>query len=148
MPRISRAKLRSATYHALKAHAAKEADRDLLEDGQAYDLEIEITSRCSGAAIQEELAGVLTVGHETQVAGSTGANVAHLVAHLLDQLPKAKRLQMLDALPEKFEKSGKLPDVDPTDLKAVERMLKRMRHRTTQTKRGAVSYRPAVAEAA
>ena len=148
MPRLSQKALRSAVYHALAAHAAKERDRGQLIDGESYPLEISIEASCGAQAMVAEIVGDLTVGHATSSASSSGCDVAQVCAYMISQLPNAKQIQILDDLPARFELNGQLPVVADDLIEAAARMHKRLRHRTTLEKKGQVSFRPAMKAAA
>lgn len=140
MPTISRKALRSVMFHALAKHAAKEKDRSLLDAGRSYSLEITVEARSGRLSLTEEIVGELNVGHDSEAASSSGCNQAELCAYLLSQMPKAKRMRILDELPAKFERLGALPDTDKEVIDSAGRMLERLRYRKTITKAGAVAF--------
>lgn len=137
----------SVVAHALKHLTGKitgKAARDLLEDGQQYDVTLTIDATVGGQDLpRQKFAGELTVGHDEKTSSNENPDPAHVLALALELMPKTKRRQLLDNLPRQFTAEGKqLPACDESLHKEAEGLLKQLRGRKEKTRRGGVAFIP------
>lgn len=141
-PEEREAMLDSVLWHALERYAKKQGDRALLDPGVKHDVKIELAGHVDGRFITREIFGELSVDHDQTAASSSAPNAPHLVALLLDALPKTKRRAILNDLPTQFLAAGELPAVSEELLSAAITLLEKLRATKTATKRGNVAFRP------
>jgi|GEM_PF-4449484 len=130
---------RSILWTALAKLGAKEADRNLLDDGIDHRVNFLIDASVDGEPIEEARFGRLTIGHPQTTHRSTAPNMPQLVGVLLEKLNKPTREKLLDELPRLFLADG-LPDPGPELVGQAEKLLKQLRSKTTATSRGQVVF--------
>ncbi|MBN2024058.1 MAG: hypothetical protein JW809_14845 [Pirellulales bacterium] len=133
--------LAAVLWHALERVAGKEGRRDHLTAGERYDLKLAITGEIAGQPIDAvRVAGILSVGHDSTRASSTGPKAELLLAHVLARLNERTREKICRELPEVFAREGnQLPAADPAIVAAATNLLARLRAKTEITARGPVS---------
>lgn len=137
--------LASAAWHAISKVAAKECDRDELSDGADYDVHFRVIAEVGGQTLDQSFDARLSVGYESERAGSAPSAEA-LLGFCLAKLSKPKREALLAEIESEYAAAGELPVAgDVTEL--AKQSLKRMRSSKTSTVRGNVSCKATVAEA-
>lgn len=134
--------IRTAAFMALAKFGAKEADRELLKAGDAIAVNLNVCGNVNGRFFTDDVIGTLQVGADQTAASSSGPDHAHLVAVLLESMPRTKRRHFLDALPAGYLETKTLPTVAPETLSAAETLLDRLRDRQTVTRKGNVRFEP------
>lgn len=135
--------LRSALWHAVAKIAGKEAQRDLLDAGDVYDVEGQVAAHVNGEPISVPISCQVAVNFDTEVSVSVAAPMEHLLALFLAEVPKTRRAKLLDDLPVEFSAAGELPGADPELFNAAAGLLKSLRSRKIQPRRGSVQVRRA-----
>ena len=133
----------SALWHALKFLAGKEANtaaRDLLKDGESFDVRLDVSGMVGNVEINERIAGTLSIGHEQTKASAATPDYVGVVAHLLEQMPGTRREALLTELPKHYTANGSLPEVTDERTSQAKSLLEQLRSRKTTTARGAVHF--------
>lgn len=122
--------------------AGKRSQRDLLADGTETKVAIEVVALVNGRSkFSSSLAGRLAVGSPSTSASSSGPDTAELIAALFHELADpADTVKAMLKIQSQFEATGALPKVKPESVAPVEAWLKRLRSRSTTTKRGSVTF--------
>lgn len=128
--------LASAAWHAISKVAGKECDRDELSDGQDYDVEFRVVAEINGQTLDQSFSARLSVGHETERAGSAPSADA-LLGFCLEKLSKPKREALLAEIEAAFVDGDLSVSSDVQQL--AKSSLQRMRASHSTTVRGAVS---------
>lgn len=132
----------AAVWFALAKTADKEANRDDLPAGSAHDVRLRITGEVDGNPVDQSIAAILTVGHDSTRATSATPAVDRLIGSILAKLNTATREAVLRELPEQFEAAGcVLPEVPADVVEKTATMLKRLRAKQSQAVRGPVSVK-------
>jgi len=143
MGRPSKKLVRASLIHALLYQLKKLAVREDLSPGMTTPIQATIRGTVGSTAVEESIDGVLTVGHDSEAASSSGAPAEQVTAVLLDQLPEARRQLVLRSLPDKYRKEQRLPEVPKERLEEARQFLKQLRSTRTVTRRGTVRFAPA-----
>jgi hypothetical protein len=137
---MNKTEVTAACWAALEAVARKECRRDALVAGAEYDVALRVAGEVGTKPFACEAAARVVVNHDGVRVVSQAPPIAHLVAVFLGLLPRNQRERVLGELPEQFVAGdNRLPDVDAAFVEAAENLLKRLRARTQQQVRGAIS---------
>lgn len=137
------ARLWSFVWHALKYIAGKganEAARDLLTAGESMPVRLTITGTVGDQAVEEHFSGNVDVAHDETTSKPVTPDQNHLVALLLETMPKTRSDELLATLPKTYTETGALPEVSDEKLKQAKALLEQLRSRTPATRKGAVRY--------
>jgi hypothetical protein len=138
-PAQEKTSLASIAWAALEKVAAKTAQRGDLAAGAHHHVVLTVTGHVDDAPFAQEVAAVLTVGHDQQRATSVTPELPKLVACLLSKFNEATRNRLLHDLPVEFEeRGGTLPEVSTELVAAAEDLLRRLRAKKQIDVRGAV----------
>ncbi len=135
-------KTTALVWAALDKAAGKEKRRELLQPGAKHNVSLELSGAVDGQAIdRRQVAGVLSIGHDSTRASSSGPAAGEVLGYLLAKLNPKTREKILRTLPEEFAAGGgKLPAVDADIVAAAENLLGRLRNKVTKESRGAVNF--------
>lgn len=134
---------RSAVWHSLKYVAGKNANsaaRDLLIAGETIDVRLSVEGTVGEKIVAETVIGQLQVGHDEPTSTSTTPDQDHLVALLLERMPKTKSDELLATLPATYTQLGTLPEVSDEKRNQAKALLEQLRSRTPSTRRGTVRF--------
>lgn len=137
------ARERSIAWHSLKYVAGKNANdaaRDLLIPGETVDVRLSVEGTVGETVVAETVIGQLQVGHDEPTSKSTTPDQDHLVALLLERMPKTKSDEVLATLPATYTQLGTLPEVSDEKLSQAKALLEQLRSRTPSTRRGGVRF--------
>jgi hypothetical protein len=141
--KVNLLELASAAWHAIAKVAAKECDRDELVDGSDYDVQFRVIAEVGGETLDQSFSARLSVGHESERAGSA-PSAESLLGFCLEKLTKPKREALLAEI-EAAYLEGKLPVTEDVQQLAKS-SLQRMRASQTTTVRGSVACKAAPTE--
>lgn len=137
-PKANLLELASAAFHAVSKVAAKEGDRDELVTGKNYDVSLTITATIEGQTLSQSYDCNLSVGHDSQRAGSA-PTADILLAYLLGQMNPAHREAAQRKMVADFAANdGSLP-VDNSIRESAKGTLQQLRATQSTTVRGTVS---------
>lgn len=140
--KVQAAALRQVLLAAVTKYADKEYERDQLAEGSKHELALAISGTIGGKAIDDQFAGTLTVGFDQETASSSACKSEQLVAWILDRYVDAAAQQRLfDELPTLFDKHGGVPvaDLEPGLVERCDTLCKKLRAKTTITRKGNVT---------
>lgn len=134
--------LQSAALIAIEKYCGKFADRDLLPDGSAFNVDCSLLGSINGSQFELPIVATLTVGHESTKASSSTPAVVNVVAALLGKLNTATRTKAIADIVAGYAETG---DVDATSemIEMAEELLASLRQSKQVTARGAVKVNPA-----
>jgi hypothetical protein len=136
------AALRQVLLAAVTKYADKEYERDQLKEGSKHELALSVTGTIDAKAVDEVFSGTLTVGFDQETASSSACKSEQLVAWILDRyVDPALQLRLFDELPTLFDKHGGVPiaDLEPGLVERCEALCKKLRAKTTITRKGNVT---------
>lgn len=121
--------------------AGNEPWRDELAAGSAHTAELTVTGKVDNQPIEPvAIKSILTIGHDSQRASSSGPDTAELVGCILMKLNEATRNSILRELPAIYAEQGcELPVVPREIAAATDAMLKSLRSKKQIDVRGSVS---------
>lgn len=136
----ARAALENAAWQALSYVSSKQADRDALAPGAAHSIDLHVSGSVDGQPIDPiDIAGRLTVGHDSTRASSSTPNLPQVVAAILAKLNDATRAAILRDLPTEFAANGgSLPDVSVGAVAEAESLLAALKSSKQVNVRGQV----------
>ena len=94
-PEKTDTKLSAAAWAAIGKIASKQNWRDGLAPGARHEVELSLSALVDGEPFEQDIAAVLTVGHDQQKATSATPNQSQLVAAILAKLNRATRQKVL-----------------------------------------------------
>jgi len=134
------AKLQTAALCALSFVAKKDANRSLLEGGEAYQVDGVFAGKVDGRDVSIDVGGLLQVGHDSTRAKSHNPDLPNLIALILAKVPKTRRADILDLLPKEFSEHKTIPAAEPELTAAADTLLKSLRSRSSANVTGSVSF--------
>lgn len=138
MPVLSKVKKRSVVMHTLSKFCAKQADRSLLDGGDAFDVDLTINGTIGKQKVEEVCRGRLTVGHDTTKNASYGIAPAKVIAWLLSVDPHAaKHIEQLRQMATQKSLAEKVT-VDQEEQACM--LLKRFNQTEPKVTKGSVSF--------
>lgn len=136
-----RARRQSYVLHALSYFAKKHAERGHLKPGKTK-IAGYVNATIGRADLHLPFSGTLTVGEDQVSASPSGPDPAQLVALALEQMTETQRSKFIKRVSSSFAQTERLPDCPSEFGEAAAALLKRLRAKKSQTRRGAVVFTP------
>lgn len=132
-------------FFAAAVNCKKAANRDALDAGGKYPVDLVLSGTANGEKVRERFAGDVTVGHDAVTKRTRTPDLIQLALSLVDGLIGPRKLkQRMDEIEAHASKHGELPRCEDQDL--IERMTAHVNRLTVvsdQKRRGSVSFVPA-----
>lgn len=138
------AQIRTAALLALAAVGKKDSNRKLLQGGQAFDVEGVFNGQVDGHDVNIDVGGQLRIGHDGTRSSTHSPDLPTLLALILEKVPKTRRADILDLLPQDFSELQQLPDADPDLVAAADTLLKSLRSRSVSKTTGSIHFERSV----
>lgn len=128
-------------WSALGKVAGKRSNRDLLTDGAAYPVDLEISGKIGRGCVSDRVVGTLHVGEEQRSSTSSACDQAELLACVAAALTKPQRDRLFTALAEGFHETGALPTPrDPNVVAECQLLIGKLRATVEKINRGNVTF--------
>jgi len=120
---------KSIAHHAVASHAKREADRDILVDGQKYAVNLRVKGTVNLEKVSYLIRGDLSVGTTNPTGSTQRPDALQLLCEAVELLPKTRRKLYFQRVPI---------DVSEETKRSVLALV--AEHSTKHPKRGAVKF--------
>ncbi len=134
------AKNRAAALLALGQVAKKDANSNLLNEGESCKVEGTFSGDVDGEPVEIQIGGLLQIGHDGTRSKTSNPDLSKLLAIILAKVPKTRRADILDVLPREYSERKTLPEADAELVEAAATLLNSLRSRSTSHVKGSVTF--------
>ncbi|MDB4766367.1 hypothetical protein OAG71_01630 [bacterium] len=138
----STASLANIAWKTLEKVAAKEQNRDELEDGSEHIVNLDVLGTVDGKPVFQRIESTLMIGYSQTRSSSINPKVLELLAYILGKLNVATRERIFQDIPDAFiANDQQIPEVDQAIVDQTEAMLKSLRRSVPVNASGPVHCR-------